>query len=325
MSDEEHRHLKIQIGSAEAKVRKPAKPVDIKLLNRLLISIRLKHSLETKLPNNSKRILIQKGTISMKERSFLTKPEANPMTKQLYPYFALLVVLLQSACAKQTQPPAEEKCQFTGITTFHENLNKGLTYQYDEAGRLIYIDNNYGSDVAITYEASKITLFYLPVENGHHIVFYLNNDSLATYAEEYNKDSLHTTRYFTYTEDGYLKHLKELSRGLETNYTVSYSNGNITEVESNFRGLITTTSFEYFESINTHWNYQLKLPFVGNSTYYPWLGKPHKNLLKSFKVINFPSMAFEYTYELKENGLINKRSQHSQFGTSELLMQYQCN
>ena len=98
----------------------------------------------------------------MKDRSFLTEPEADPMTKQLYSYFVLLLVLLQSACAKQTQPPAEEKCQFTGFTTLPENLNKGLIYQYDEAGRLIYIDNNPGSDVAITYEDSKITLFYLP-------------------------------------------------------------------------------------------------------------------------------------------------------------------
>lgn len=261
----------------------------------------------------------------MKDRTFLTEPEADPMTKQLYPYFVLLLVILQSACAKQTQPPADKKCQLTGLTTLPENLNKRLTYQYDEAGRLIYIDNNPGSDISITYEASKITLFYLPVENGHHIVFYLNNDSLATYAEVYQKDSLHTTRYFTYTEDGYLKQLKELSRGLETNYTVSYSDGNITEVESNFRGLITTTSFEYFESINTHWNYQLQLPFVGNSTYYPWLGKPHKNLLQSFKVINFPSMASEYTYELKENGLIHKRTHRYQQGTSEFLMQYHCN
>ena len=63
-----------------------------------------------------------------------------------------------------------------------------------------------------------------------------------------------------------MKQLKELSRGLETNYTVSYSDGNITGVESNFRGLITTTSFEYIEAISTHWNYQLQLPFVGNST-----------------------------------------------------------
>ncbi|MBU7577568.1 MAG: DUF4595 domain-containing protein [Flavihumibacter sp.] len=248
------------------------------------------------------------------------------MRKKLCCPVILSILFILQSCQKQTSINKEESCYHTKENVISDSTVYGLTYHYDELNRLIFVDRPMVRDDSISYQTDKITVYNIPGANEWYVVFYLNNKSLAASCEIYLDGILNTKRYFTYTSDDYLATMRDSSKSGIVDYSLSYTNGNLTEFEMRLDTSVAITRLEYYPNEVKFWTYLHNYYFVGNAVYYPWLGKHSKSLPKSIRFEKGTGFDTRYTYELDEKGYIRKRTRilESFNASTDAFMEHEC-
>ncbi len=248
------------------------------------------------------------------------------MNKKLYYVAILSLLIILQSCQKETSINREKTCYHTKESVISDSTVYALTYHFDELNRLIFVDRPMGRDDSISYQSDKITISYTPGGKEWYVVFYLNNEALAASCEIYLDGTLNTKRYFTYTPDKYLATMRDSTKSGIADYTLSYTNGNLTEFEIRYDTIVAVNRLEYYPEDVKFWTYLHTAYFVGNAVYYPWLGKPSKSLLKSIRFERGTGIDTRYTYELDEKGYISKRTRilDSFNASSEAFMEHEC-
>ena len=115
-------------------------------------------------------------------------------------------------------------------------------------------------------------------------------------------------------------------RNCRLDYTLSYTNGNLTAFEVRYDTIVSVARLEYYPEDVKFWTYLHNYYFVGNAVYYPWLGRHSKSLPKSIRFDKGIGFNTSYTYELDEKGYITKRTRIlDDFNAStEALFEHEC-
>ena len=249
-----------------------------------------------------------------------------PMNKIFFSLAILSLVLILQSCQKETSVNKTKTCLHTKENLIVDSTITTLTYHFDELNRLIFIDRPMGRDDSISYYPDKITVSYTPGANEWYVEFTLNDESLAESCEIYLDGTLNTKRYFTYTADSYLATMRDSTKSGIADYTLSYTNGNLTAFEVRYDTIVSVARLEYYPEDVKFWTYLHNYYFVGNAVYYPWLGRHSKSLPKSIRFDKGTGFNTSYTYELDEKGYIIKRTRIlDDFNAStESFMEYEC-
>lgn len=244
---------------------------------------------------------------------------------KMNPYSLIISLLLLQSCMKQPVLYKEPACYHSNTNFIEDGSTSTVLFHFDEMNRLSFIDRPAGTDDSISYEPGKITVFHVPKEEEFYTVFYLNEQSLAKSCEAYILGNLNDKRYFTYTPDGYLAAIKDSSKSGIVDYTLFYTDGNLTKFETKYANIHAVNTIEYYPEELKFWTYLDGIYFVGNTEYFPWMGKLSKSLPKSL-TFGLGGINREYSYELDEKGYIKKRTIFlPEFNeTGESFMEHEC-
>lgn len=220
-----------------------------------------------------------------------------------FPFLLSLATVLLYSCTKNDEP-IYSSCQLTRIVQPGDTAALSTRYSYDANGFLTRIQaTNYAID--ITYSGNKV----IKSEPGVSIEYTIGPDSLAISSRQITAnpgDPVYTVEYF-YDANKYLVKTVGFFDGVRWDSTWrTVDNGNV--VQHSYRQHNTVVDivndYSYYTDLEAKlWTYT-KLGGEYGYFYYPWLGRPNKNLMKRQSQGTF-QMA-DYKYEFNSSGFISK-------------------
>ena len=169
-----------------------------------------------------------------------------------------------------------------------------------------------GSEIIFSYNENKV----IQQEAGITRVYTIGNDSLAQYSILKSGADKDSTIYMYSNEKYLIKSIRYLNGVKKDSVGYVIENGNVKSMTyyNEFGYVNYFRTFTYHTSLEAkHWMYT-KLGGDYGYFFYPWLGKPNKNLIKSSAQY---SDIDSYTYEFDSNGKI-KKIQVTVFGTPNI-------
>jgi hypothetical protein len=194
-------------------------------------------------------------------------------------------------------------CQLTRISQPGDTSFYSTRFYYNPSGLLTQIKSS-NREANFRYETNKV----IQEEANFRIEFIIGGDSVATHSIQYTGpgDPVYTVNYY-YNPDKYLTKAVGYLDGVlwdSTMYTVT--NGNVTQTQWHQHNSVVDIVNDYSYHADKPaklWIYT-KLGGDFGYFYYPWLGKPNKNLMKGQKQGTFTLS--DYQYELNTSGFISK-------------------
>jgi len=237
---------------------------------------------------------------------------------------AICLVALIS-CDPQENPVIYEDCLITTIFPSGDTTNSSTSINYDVQNRITAI-NYANSTTAFQYLPGKIGMYY-PSDASIYTIYYLQGDSIAIGSASYAQGNRTDTVVYEYDNNGYL--VKTVRNNPVTGKDSSfllYQNGNLTSITSYLsNGAVDHVNIDYTQLPAKTWFYQNFAAYLNFSFYYPWLGKPSKNLVQSFtSTYNGNPQPVSFDYTIDPSGYVNRYKESFLGNSSVMNYAYSC-
>jgi len=236
----------------------------------------------------------------------------NAVMKITNPIFLFCCFLL-TACSKQSNDDSKtpDNCVISKLSQQGDTTALSTNYSFNAQGLPTRI-KAVSYEINFSYNNSQV----IQTEGSHTTTYTIGTDSLAQYA--IIKDGINVdSTVFLYNSEKYLvKSIHYFNSVKKDSIGYVIENGNVKSMTYyNEYGYVNYfRNFTYHSNLETkHWMYT-KINGDYGYFYYPWLGKPNKNLLKSSSQY---SDLEDYTYQFDQNGKIEK-IQVTIFGTPNI-------
>lgn len=239
--------------------------------------------------------------------------------------YLLIFLFCITGCTKETDETAKEildNCVLTKISQQGDTTALSTNYIYAGNGLPAKIKGT-NFEINFSYSVNKVLL----QEGGITREYTLGNDSLAQYSITRFGSDTDSSVYF-YNQDKYqIKSIRFFNGVKKDSIGYVIANGNVISMKFyNEYGYVNYfRDFTYHSNIETKYWMYTKLGGDYGYFYYPWLGKPNKNLLKStaqYGVLD------SYDYQFDIGGKIEKISV-TNYGLptviTSLNLSYSCN
>ena len=213
----------------------------------------------------------------------------------------IFVLFVICACTPDKNEEVYDNCILKEIVTNGDtSLSKG-TFAYDASGRLTSI-SNHNSYLLVAYADHQITTTESP-----DLVrkYFIGNDSLAKYRVSTWTGAVDSTVY-EYDSDRYLrKQVRYQNGSFADSVTYIYVNGNrVKWTRYNKTGVSDYSDLKYDE------NLVLKSWYLQNfqswpDLYFPFLGKPNKNLIIEQRIPAWNTWA-SFSYKFNASGYVTQ-------------------
>jgi len=218
-------------------------------------------------------------------------------------YLAVIATVIIIGCSPDSDDPIYTDCQLTRIMQAGDTSFFSTRFYYNASGLLSQIRaSNYQVD--FTYEPNKV----IKHDQGYQIEFTLGPDSLAVSSVQYTGpgDPVYSVNYHYNAEKYLVKAVGYLDGVLWDSTMYTINNGNVTQTRwHQHNGVVDIVNDYSYHTDKTAklWIYT-KLGGDYGYFYYPWMGRPNKNLLKGQKQGTFEMS--DYQYQLDASGFIAK-------------------
>lgn len=227
--------------------------------------------------------------------------------------FFLLGLFVLASCSKQTGADVGtlDHCMVARLSQQSDTAALNTYFTYNAEGLPTKI-KRVGYETNFSYSGNKV----FQEEAGNTRVYTIGTDTLARYSVATYNAITDSIVYF-YNADKYLIKSIRFNNGIKKD-SIGYviENGNVTSMTYyNEYGYVNYfRTFTYYSNLDAkHWMYT-KLAGDYGYNYYPWLGKPNRNLVKSSAQY---SDVEAYSYTFDKNGKIEK-IQFTVFGLPDL-------
>lgn len=227
--------------------------------------------------------------------------------------FFLLGLVMLAACSKQSGSNDDtlDNCMIARFSQQGDTAALNTYFTYNAQGLPAQI-KRVGYETNFSYSGNKV----LQEEAGNIRVYTIGTDSLAQYSVSTYNSNTDSIAYI-YNADKYLIKSIHFYNGVKKD-SIGYvvENGNVISMTHyNEYGYVNYfRTFTYYSNLEAkHWMYT-KLAGDYGYNYYPWLGKPNKNLVKSSAQYS-DIEAYSYTFD--KNGKVEK-IQFTVFGLPDI-------
>ncbi len=228
--------------------------------------------------------------------------------------FFLLGLIVLASCSKQTgaDDGTLDNCMVARLSQQSDTAALNTYFTYNTQGLPTKI-KRVGYETNFSYSGNKV----FQEEAGNTRVYTIGTDTLALYSVATYNANTDSVVYF-YNADKYLIKSIRYYNGIKKD-SIGYvvENGNVTSMTHyNEYGYVNYfRTFTYYSNLDAkHWMYT-KLAGDYGYNYYPWLGKPNRNLVKSSAQY---SDVEAYSYTFDKNGKVEK-IQFTVFGLPDLV------
>lgn len=228
--------------------------------------------------------------------------------------FLLFCCLVMVACSKQNDDDnnneTPENCIISKLSQQGDTAALSTYYSFTAQGLPARVKGvNY--EINFSYSGNKVT----QTEGGHTTIYIIGQDSLAQYSLVTDGRNIDSTVYLYNTEKYRIKSIHFFNGIKKDSVGYVIENGNVKSmIHYNEFGYVNYfRDFTYHINLEAkHWMYT-KLNSDYGYLYYPWLGRPNKNLVKSSAQYG---QLDAYNYLFDSKGKIEKM-QVTIFGTPD--------
>ncbi len=211
----------------------------------------------------------------------------------------ILMLFVIFACSHNNNEPVYNNCVLKAIITNGDTSSSKATFDYDTLGRLVRINYPQSHTLQIAYADHQITT----TETNSYQRYILGNDSMAKYRIGNNGSSVDSTVYQYVSERYLVKQVLYIDRIFYDSVIYKYMNGNrVNWTRYNQTGITDYSDLKYDENLFVKTWY---LQTLGSwpDGYFPFLGKPNKNLIIEQKIPAW-STWFTISYKMNASGYV---------------------